>query len=93
MLFVTGLPFLYYCGLYFKEKDITVRPLAGYSPGLACSISDGSRGGLVGLAVTLLVIAFRSTRKIVGIGLILLFVVAYQQQAGDIMKGRAGQIC
>ena len=92
MLFVTGLPFLYYSGLYFKRKIIRYSLWAFIPWGWHAVFLTGSRGGLVGLAVTLVIIALRSSRKIMGIGLILLFIVAYQWQAGDTMKSRAETI-
>jgi probable O-glycosylation ligase (exosortase A-associated) len=92
MLFVTGLPFLYYLGLYYKNKIIRYGLWAVVPFGWHAVFLTGSRGGLVGLAVTTIVIAMRSSRKIIGFGVILLFAVAYQLEAGDTMKSRADTI-
>lgn len=92
MLFVTGLPFLYYFGLYFKRKVFRYGIWLVIPWGWHAIFLTGSRGGLVGLAVTMLIITLRSSRRIIGIGMILLFAVAYQYQAGDTMKSRAETI-
>ena len=92
MLFVIGLPFLYYFGLYFKKKIIRFALWLIMPFGWHAIFLTGSRGGLLGLGVTLLVIAFRSSRKTVGLGLILLFVAAFLWQGGNIMKSRADTI-
>lgn len=92
MLFVTGLPFVYYYGLYQKNK-ISRYGLWLFIPlGWHAVFLTGSRGGLSGLVITLLVSALRTTRRIVAIGLLACFILAYQWQAGDTMKGRAGTI-
>jgi len=89
MFFVTALPFVYYLGLYYKKRILRyglwlVIPFAWHAIFLT-----GSRGGLVALAVTILMIAFRSPKRIVGCLLIPMFVGAFMWQAGDIMKTRA----
>jgi O-antigen ligase len=53
----------------------------------------GSRGGLIGLAVTILLIAMRSRQqRLLGLLLIPAFIIAYQWQAGGLMKERAETI-
>jgi O-antigen ligase len=88
MLFVTGLPFLYYLGIYYKNKIIRYGLWMVIPLGWHAVFLTGSRGGLIGLAVTLLMVALRSPKKILGALVIPVFVVAYVYQAGDIMKGR-----
>ena len=92
MLFVTGLPFLYYFGFYFANSLYRCALWLFLPLGWHAIFLTGSRGGLLGLCVTLLVITFRSSRKFMGVGLILLFVVAYQMEAGSLMKSRADTI-
>ena len=92
MLFVTGLPFLYYFGLYFKRKIFRFGLWLLIPWGWHGVFLTGSRGGLVGLGVTMLIITLRSSKRMIGIGMILLFAVAYQYQAGETMKSRAETI-
>ena len=89
MLFVTGLPFLYYLGWYIKKKLLRYFLWLVIPFGWHAVFLTGSRGGLVGLAVTILVAAFRSSRKIIGIAIIPLFIFVYIWQAGPVMKQRA----
>ncbi len=92
MLFVTGLPFLYYAGCYCKKYFFNylfwlVIPLGWHAIFLA-----GSRGGLLGLIVTLLSILARSKQKIYAVLVILFFSFFFAWQAGDVMRGRAQSI-
>lgn len=92
MLFVVLVPFLWYLGHAVKQKWLRwsvwlVIPFAWHAVFLT-----GSRGGLIGLAVTLAVIALRSKHRALGVLLIPAFLIAYQWQAGDVMKERAGTI-
>lgn len=92
MLFVVSTPFLWYLGFYFRNRILRwglwlVIPLAWHAVFLTAS-----RGGLVGLAVTTAVIAWRSKNKAFGFLLIPAFVVVYLWQAGDLMRGRAETI-
>ena len=52
----------------------------------------GSRGALLALGASLLVIAIRMKRKSFGVALVVLFVIAFAWQAGDTMRDRAGSI-
>lgn len=92
MLFVTGLPFLYYLGFYFKNKIVRYGIWLVIPFGWHAIFLTGSRGGLVGLLVTLLVIALRSPKKIIGILILPAFLIAYVWQAGDVMKSRTHTI-
>ncbi len=92
MLFVIGLPFFYYMGWYLKN------PIQRYSLWLIIPFGwhaiflTGSRGGLLGIGVTILITALRSPKKIIGLVLIPLFAIAYVWQAGSVMKERAKTI-
>jgi len=92
MFFVVALPFLYFVGLSCASKVKRYFLWLAIPFGWHAIFLTGSRGGLVGLAVTLLVIAFRSPKKIIGFLLIPLFIFAYSWQAGDVMKRRASTI-
>lgn len=92
MLFVTGLPFLYYFGFYLKRRLYRYIVWLMIPLGWHAVFLTGSRGGLIGLLVTLIVVALKSSKKVVGIGILILFAFAFQWQAGDTMKGRASSI-
>jgi probable O-glycosylation ligase (exosortase A-associated) len=92
MLFVVLQPFLWYLGHAVQQKWLRwgmwlIIPFAWHAVFLTAS-----RGGLVGLAVTGLLMAFRSRRRALGVLLLPAFLIAYQWQAGEIMKERAGTI-
>jgi len=93
MFFVVGGPFLYYAGLYCRKNIYRcslwlIIPFAWHGIFLT-----GSRGGLVGLIVTVLVVILRSKKRLLATMIILpLFATAYVWQAGDVMKGRADTI-
>jgi len=92
MLFVTGLPFIFYLGVY-SERAIVRWTLWLLVPfGWHAIFLTGSRGGLVGLLVTLALIAYRSPKPIFRYLLIPAFAVAFYWQAGDVMKNRAETI-
>jgi putative inorganic carbon (hco3(-)) transporter len=92
MLFVVVQPFLWYLGLSVKQTWLRwalwlIIPFTWHAVFLTAS-----RGGLIGIGVSVLVIALRSKRRMLGLLLIPAFFVAYQWQAGDLMKERAGTI-
>lgn len=92
MLFVTGVPFIYSLGLELQRKWLryllwSIIPLAWHAIFLT-----GSRGGLLGLGVTVLLTVLLSGRKFLALPLIVLFIVFYQWQAGDVMKQRSDTI-
>lgn len=92
MLFVTLLPYVWFAGFFFKQRLIRwglwlIIPLGWHAIFLT-----GSRGGLIGVAVSILVMAMRSRQRLLGLWLIPAFIVAYQWQAGDVMKERADTI-
>lgn len=92
MVFVCAVPFLWYFGLG------ATRALYRYGLWLVIPFSwhavflTGSRGGLVGLAVVTLVVALRSRRKWLSLLLVPALLIAYDWQAGDVMKERAETI-
>jgi len=92
MLFVTGLPFVYYWGWYQKRHWLRWL-LWGVIPlGWHAIFLTGSRGGLVGLCMVLIAVVLLSNRKILALPLLLLFLLFYQWQAGDTMKERSDTI-
>jgi len=89
MLFVVGLPFLFFLGSFFKKTIYKYFTWLIIPFGWHAIFLTGSRGGLLGLAVTIVFIILRSSRKLVGLGLLISLLVCYQWQAGDVMKERA----
>jgi len=91
MLFVVVIPFLWYLGQstkhWIRYALWLVIPFAWHGVFLT-----GSRGGLVGIAVTMAVIIWRSKNKAFGILLVPAFVAAYVLEAGDVMRERAATI-
>jgi putative inorganic carbon (hco3(-)) transporter len=92
MLFVVLQPFLWYLGHAVKQQWLRwslwlIIPFTWHAVFLT-----GSRGGLIGLAVTLAVMVIRSKHRALAVLLIPAFLVAYHWQAGETMKERAGTI-
>jgi len=92
LLFVVAQPFLWSMGLATKRLWLRwglwlVIPFAWHAVFLTAS-----RGGLVGLVVVTLLMALRSKHRMLAAALIPAFVIAYQWQAGDLMKSRAETI-
>lgn len=92
MLFVTGLPFVYYWGSGLKLQWQKWLVWAWIPFGWHAVFLTGSRGGLVGLGVGVLATVLLSQRKIFALILIPCFVFFYQWQAGDIMGKRSKTI-
>jgi probable O-glycosylation ligase (exosortase A-associated) len=92
MLFVTGLPFLYFIGQTLHNKWFRYVLWAIIPFGWHAVFLTGSRGGLVGLGVIVLLTAISSKRKLIAALLIPLAVFFYFWQAGDVMKERAETI-
>jgi putative inorganic carbon (hco3(-)) transporter len=89
MLFVVGVPFLYYLGRYYR--NIIIRyvlwgaiPFAWHAVFLL-----GSLGGLIGLGVTMLFLAFRSRSWTLRIIIPILLLAAFMWQGGSYLKGKA----
>jgi len=92
MLFVVAQPFLWYLGFAFKKSVVRwawwlVIPFCWHAVFLTAS-----RGGLVGLAVTIFLIAMRSKYRMLGLALVPAFVFVYFWQGGGLMKSRATTI-
>jgi len=93
IVFVTGVPFLFYWGLHKARSYIrygvwAVIPLAWHAIFLT-----GSRGGLVGLGTTILGGVVFSRKKAIYTALMIpFFLGAYYFQAGNLLKGRADTI-
>lgn len=92
MLFVVALPFLWYAGHAFKNRAWRWGLWLIIPFGWHAIFLTASRGGLIGIAVTLVLIALRSKHRRLGLLLIPAFVGAYLWQAGDLMRERAGTI-
>lgn len=92
MLFVVALPFLWYLGYAFQNRMIRWGMWLMVPLGWHAIFLTASRGGLVGIAATTLLIAWRSKNKAFGFLLIPALVVAYFWQAGDLMRARADTI-
>ncbi len=92
MLFVVVQPFIWYWGASFT------RPVLKWACWLAIPFCwhavflTGSRGGLLGLAATILLIVMRSKRRILGLALIPAFIFVFAWQGGSVMKSRADTI-
>jgi len=91
-LFVVVFPFAWYAA--FAAKRIWLKwalflavPFIWHGVFLT-----GSRGALLALGAAMLAIAIRMKRRSFGIGLVVLFAVAFVWQAGDTMKERAASI-
>ena len=92
MLFVVAQPFLWYMAQgverrWLKYAIWLVIPFCWHAVFLTAS-----RGGLIGIGVTTLLMAIRGKSKVLGLLLIPAFIGAYYLQAGDLMKERAGTI-
>ena len=92
MLFVTGFPFIYYLGYSFGnfwKRSIVwaVIPFCWHAIFLT-----GSRGGLLGIGITICSILYFSSRKFLIIFLLLIFFLFYQLQAGSVMEHRSSAI-
>jgi putative inorganic carbon (hco3(-)) transporter len=92
MLFVVAQSFLWYLGSSFKKPVYRWGCWLLIPFGWHAVFLTASRGGLVGLGVTTLLIAVRSKRRLIGLALIPALLVAFIWQGGDLMKGRAETI-
>lgn len=92
MLFVCGLPFVYSLGKEFHKKWLRWGLWATIPLGWHAIFLTGSRGGLVALCAVLISTLIFSNRKILVMPLIVVFLIFYQWQAGDVMTERSDQI-
>lgn len=88
MLFVMGIPFLYFMGNYYK--NIFVKWLLWLAIPFAwhAIFLTGSLGGLIGLGVTTLFIAVRSKRKSFLIAIPIALLIAFVWQGGKYLQSR-----
>lgn len=91
-LFVVAQPFLWYFGASFRLAWARwacwlVIPFCWHAVFLT-----GSRGGLLGLAATILLMALRSRRRLLGLALIPAFLLVFAWQGGSVMQERADSI-
>ncbi len=92
MFFVTGLPFLYYGGLALKNKLYRYGMWLAIPFGWHAIFLTGSRGGLVGLGVIILMMAIRARTTIIRVLIIPVFICIFFWQAGPVMINRAETI-
>jgi len=92
MLFVTGLPFIYFMGFAVNKKWLRYALWAVIPLGWHGVFLTGSRGGLIGLAVITLLSAIWSKKRLIGIMLMPLFIFAYYWQGGNVMQDRTERI-
>ena len=91
-LFVVLFPFVWYAAIAVKRiwlrwAILLIVPFVWHGVFLT-----GSRGALLALGAAMMVIALRMKSRSLGLGLIILFAVAFFWQAGDTMKERAAGI-
>lgn len=92
LLFVTGIPFIFYIALNIKNKLIKLLILSVIPFSAHAIFLTGSRGALLSLAVILIFISIKMKYKIFKILLPIMFIVFYQWQGGDIMHERSKTI-
>lgn len=91
-LFVATFPFVWYAG--FSAKRLWLRVALFLSVLLIWHgvFLTGSRGALLALGASMLVIVLRMKRRTLGLALITIFAVTFVWQAGDTMMNRAASI-
>ena len=87
-LFVAAMPFVVYYGYGAKSKVVRYAlwftvPLMWHAIFLT-----GSRGGLIALAVSMIVMAIRSENKKIGVAILVVFAAVFVWQGGSVMKER-----
>lgn len=93
MFFVSAIPFVYYWGLHLGKGVKRYMLWALIPLGWHAVFLTGSRGGLVGLAATLLgSLVFSRHRKTIALIMIPMFFVAFAYQSGDVLRGRSQTI-
>lgn len=92
LLFVTGMPFIYYLSFELKHNWQKFLLWAVIPFGWHAIFLTGSRGALLGIAVVMTFVLLLAKRKFYVIPLIVLFLFFYQFQAGDTMKSRSETI-
>jgi len=92
VFFVATMPFLWYLAFAVRRAWLRWALWLAIPFGWHALFLTGSRGGLLGLGIVLLLIALRTRRRLLGALLIPAFLVAFAWQAGDTMKERAASI-
>lgn len=92
MLFVVVLPVIWYAGFLIKNKLLRIGLWLVIPFGWHAVFLTGSRGGLVGIAATMMIMIWRSKHRMLSALLVPAFLVAYMWQAGDVMRDRAGTL-
>jgi probable O-glycosylation ligase (exosortase A-associated) len=93
MLFVTGIPFVYYFALEMRNRWLRYLLLLIIPLGWHAVFLTGSRGGLLGLSAVTVFIAFLSGKKYFIVPLVLVsLLIAFQLQGGSTMKNRSERI-
>jgi putative inorganic carbon (hco3(-)) transporter len=92
MLFVTGIPFIYYLGFGFVKKWQRYAWWGIIIFGWHAIFLTGSRGGFLGIAITILVIIYKSKQKYFTLLLLPVFIVFFLWQGGQVMKDRSASI-
>lgn len=89
MLFVSGIPFLYFMGKYYKNKIIKYLFWIAIPFGWHAIFLTGSMGGFIGLAATTIFMAVRSRKKSILVALPILLTAAFIWQGGEYLKTKA----
>jgi probable O-glycosylation ligase (exosortase A-associated) len=92
MLFVVALPYIAYFGSTLRNAAFRWSVWALIPFGWHAIFLTGSRGGLLGLGVTLAIMVWRMKNKALGILVFPAFAIAFVLQAGDTMRDRASTI-
>ena len=88
VLFVIGMPFLFYFGSYLESKPLRYLIWAVIPFGWHAIFLTGSRGGMLGLLASLSIISLKYSKKWIKIGIIFAFSAAFIWQGGDLMQSR-----
>ena len=92
LIFVVSQPFLWHMGLAANNRLLRWAMWLAIPFAWHAVFLTASRGALVGLVVVTGLMALRSRLRLLGLALVPAFVIAYQWQAGDLMKSRADTI-
>ncbi len=92
VFFVATIPFVIYAGLAVPYQAIRWGLWAAVPLGWHAIFLTGSRGALVGLGASMLVMLLVSQRKWLALLLVPAFAIVFAWQAGDVMKVRSGTI-
>src|SRR6185369_9379930 len=92
MLFVTGLPFIYFLGTRVREKWLRYALWAVLPLGCHAVFLTGSRGALLGMGSTILINVLRSKNRLLPLTFLLVLALFFQWQGGSVMKTRSSTI-